>query len=89
MFKAVSQLGGWPENPLSGRDRGPANNGSTYTGKPTFNAVITFGAGLTLPSFDLVALPLATGPVFFAPSTFFSMATVVSPKFDWLLYAIS
>jgi hypothetical protein len=66
-----------------------ANKGSTYTGKPTFNAVITFGAGLTLPSFDLVALPWTTGPVFLGLSTFFSMATVVSPNFDWLLYATS
>jgi hypothetical protein len=39
-------------------------------------AVMTFGAGLTVPSCDLVVLPLATGPVFLPESTFFSMATV-------------
>jgi hypothetical protein len=44
-------------------------------------AVMTFGAGLTVSSFDLV-VPLTTGPVFLPASTFFSMATVSSPSFD-------
>ena len=36
------------------------------------SAVMTFGAGLTVPSFDLVVLPLTTGPVFLPARTFFS-----------------
>jgi hypothetical protein len=52
------------------------------------SAVMTFGAGLTVPSFDLVVLRLTTGPVFLPASTFFSMATVSSPNFDLAAFRI-
>jgi hypothetical protein len=57
---------------------------SFYSGGPyvTRIAVMTFGSTLTVPSLELVALPLTTGPVFLPTSTFFSKATVVSPNFD-------